>query len=66
MMALAQENVGAFDGMYEPRSDYEKKSVNLYSQTEHFINYTKVNEMFGETYNLSPRFHICAIDTDFT
>ena len=31
MMALAQENVGAFDGMYEPRSDYEKKSVNLYS-----------------------------------
>ena len=65
MMALAQEKVGAFDGYYDPRSDYAVDSVNLYSQTEYFINYTKVGEVLGDTYNLSPRFHICDVERAF-
>jgi len=30
-----------------------------------FINYTRVEELFGDTYNLSPRFHVCDLDTSY-
>ena len=65
-MTLGQEKSGAFDGYYQPRSNYETQSMNLYSQTRDFINFNKVEELYGDTYNISPRFHICDIDTTYS
>ena len=65
-MALGQEKSGAFDGYYQPRSAYETQSMNLYSQTRDFINFNKVEELYGDTYSISPRFHICDIDTTYS
>jgi len=37
----------------------------MYSQTKDFLNYTRVEEHLGKTYNLSPRFHICNLETEY-
>lgn len=65
-MTLGQEKVGAFDGYFTSRSIEGKGNLNLSRQTRDFLNYTQVEALFGKTYNLSPRFHMCGADVTGT
>ena len=64
-MTLGQEKVGSFDGYYTARSSYEATSANTYSQTRDFLNFTQVDTIFGDRFNLAPRFHICDVKTGY-
>jgi len=41
-------------------------NINNYWQTDYFINYTRVQEVTGDQYNLAPRFHSKGITTGGT
>ena len=58
--------MGAYDGYFTSRSFEGKGNLNLSSQTRDFLNYTQVEALFGKTYNLSPRFHMCGAEVTGT
>ena len=61
-MALGQEKVGSYDGVYSSRRNKYRQSINTESQTGEFLDYSQVESLFGKTYNLSPRYHSCGVD----
>ena len=63
-MTLGQTKIGAFDGVYYPRTTYSPGSVNTYSETSHYINYKRVESLVNTTYNLSPRITFCGVKID--
>ena len=61
-LTLAQSNIGEYDGYFTYVKWSNNENINSYSQMSDFLNYTRVLELYGEEYNLSPRFHFCDVD----
>lgn len=60
-LTLAQSNVGEYDGYLTYTRWSNNDDLNSYSQMRDFLNYTRVRELYGDEYNLSPRFHFCDV-----
>ena len=58
-LKLAQEDVGEFDGVFSPGSGYSASMNNWSPQGAWMLNYTHIQELPDNDFNLAPRLHTC-------
>ena len=59
-LKLAQEDAGEFDGVFSPGGGYDP-AMNSFSDMSRMLNYTHVEELYKDEFNLAPRWHTCHI-----
>ena len=59
-LKLAQEDAGEFDGVFSPGGGYHQ-NMNSWSPDNmaFMLNYTRIQELPGNDFNLAPRLHTC-------
>ena len=59
-LSLNQAGTGEFDAYFEPVDMYYGNQIqgpNLFDTSDTFFNYTRFHDLYGDRYNVAPRYH---------